>query len=128
MSIKSWLKVLERLDKKIKTRKCCKSFHQFTYLKRQRPRYYQKPKYVVLQSRADCQNSNKEKSQSPRNVRFDTDSKKLRVNNCTSQCMSSYIEDFIDVPKPTNKALEGLTGMAKRNKEGTIEWKIEDNA
>jgi len=39
--------------------------------------------------------------------------------------MSSYIEDFVDVPKPTNKAVEGLTGMAKRNKEGTIEWKIE---
>jgi len=37
MSIKSWLKVLERLDKKIgeiNTRKRHKSFHHFTYLKK----------------------------------------------------------------------------------------------
>jgi len=40
--------------------------------------------------------------------------------------MSSYIEDFVDVPKPTNEAITGLTGMAKGNKEGTVEWKIED--
>jgi len=130
MFLKSWLKVLERLDQQIgaiKTKTSQKSYHQFTYLQRKRPRYHQKPTYVVYQLTADCQDHDKKETQSPRQVRFDTDAKKLRVDNCASRCMSSYIEDFVDVPKPTNETIKGLTGTAKGNKEGTIEWKIEDD-
>ena len=60
-------------------------------------------------------------------MRFDTDSKNLRVDNGASRCMSSHIEDFVDVPKQTNLGVEGLTGTAKGNFEGTIEWRIEDD-
>ena len=41
--------------------------------------------------------------------------------------MSSYIEDFIDVPQPTNESVRGVVGSANNNKKGTIQWSIEDD-
>ena len=41
--------------------------------------------------------------------------------------MSSYIEDFIDVPQPTNESVHGVVGSTNNNKKGTIQWSIEDD-
>jgi len=41
--------------------------------------------------------------------------------------MSPFIDDFIDVPKPTNRSILGLFGRTNNNMEGTVEWKIEDD-
>ena len=41
--------------------------------------------------------------------------------------MSSYIEDVIDVPQPTNESVRGVVGSVNNNKKGTIQWSIEND-
>jgi len=126
MLLKSWLKGWNELDKwlsQIKTKKRYK--YKFTHLRCKRSKQYRKPRFIVMHAPADCHCV--DESHRPREVHFDTDSRKLRVDNGASRCMSSYIEDFIDVPRPTNRGVRGVIGTANNNKVGTIQWRIEDD-
>ena len=74
---------------------------------------------IILQSEYE--------DQQPQEVKFDTDSKKLRIDNGASKSMSPHIEDFIDVPTDTNRTILGIASSTNSTKEGTIEWRIEDD-
>ena len=112
--LKAWNNLDERICK-MKTKRRRKYYHPTTY---QRKKGQRLPPFIILQSSIEGQ---------PIEVRFDTDSKKLRVDNGASRCISPHIEDFIDVPKDTNRSILGILGSTNSNKEGTIEWKIEDD-
>ena len=73
-----------------------------------------------------CDNEMKDK-QKPRTFIIDDDSKELLVDNEASRCISSHIEDFIDTPKPVDRAILGIGGVVKGNMEETVEWQIEDD-
>jgi len=95
MFLKSWLKILKKIDEQIsqiRTKRRRITCHHFTYLKRKRPKVFRKPGYQMYQA-TDGFHPEAHK------MRFDTDSKNLRVDNGASRCMSSHIEDFVDVPK-----------------------------
>jgi hypothetical protein len=61
-------------------------------------------------------------------TRFDTDSIRLKGNNCASASMSPYIGDFIDAPiKCKNVRIKGFKATSSEVYTGTIQWKIEDD-
>ena len=99
--------------------------HHFTYLRYRRPKQYRKPSARFLEH-VKCQ-AHVANSHEARHVYFDTDSGEMTVDNGAETSMSSYIEDFIDVPVPCNKVVDGVNGSADGNMEGTIRWPIEDD-
>ena len=113
--LKIWTALDERVNK-IRTKRCHRYYHLSTYQKKQR---HKKPPIIILQSEYE--------DQQPQEVRFDTDSKKLRVDNGASKSMSPHIEDFIDVPTDTKRTILGIASATNSTKEGTIEWRIEDD-
>ena len=60
-------------------------------------------------------------------VRFDSDSKRIRIDNCASFCISNDPTDFITTLKPVKKKLKGLGGTLTKVQSGTIQWDIEDD-
>ena len=58
---------------------------------------------------------------------FDSDSRPLYVDNCASRSISSWIEDFVDPPKPIKRKLEGVASTTHGLSIGTIKWTIEDD-
>jgi hypothetical protein len=64
----------------------------------------------------------------PRSVRFDTDSKLIRIDNCASKCISPHLEDFIGETRETSKRVKGIGGTIVQGiRVGTIKWQIEDD-
>ena len=60
---------------------------------------------------------------------YDTDSFPIKVDNCSTRCMTNSLHDFENgVSKPTSYSLEGITGHSDRGRIriGTIVWRIED--
>ena len=82
--------------------------------------------HEVFQAEGDSCNSGEDNKEA-RQVRFDTDSRSLRIDNHASKCISAYIDDFIDVPRPTRQVVAGIGGKISNNMEGTIEFAIEDD-
>jgi hypothetical protein len=61
-------------------------------------------------------------------VHFDTDSRLLCSDNCTTRSISPYIKDFINPPiAVTNKKVKGIGGLVSNVMTGTIQWKIKDD-
>ena len=60
-------------------------------------------------------------------ARFDTDTKTIRIDNCSSYCISNDKRDFIMPLKRINKKLKGLGGTLTEVYSGTIKWSIEDD-
>jgi hypothetical protein len=63
-------------------------------------------------------------------VRFDTDSVPVKIDNCCTQTMSGYLEDFI--PSTLNKVSnKHVHGFAKTRSvithQGTVRWGITDD-
>jgi hypothetical protein len=58
---------------------------------------------------------------------FDPDSKKIRIDNCASYCISNDQQDFQDHPRPINKQVKGIGGIIKEIMTGTIVWFLEDD-
>jgi hypothetical protein len=61
-------------------------------------------------------------------TRFDSDSKPIAIDNCSSQCLTNSRSDFM--PGTTtrcNVAILGVGGQVKCNVKGTVSWTIEDN-
>jgi len=66
---------------------------------------------------------------SPCSGPFDMDSELMGIDNRCSACISHQIEDFIDVPQPTQCAITGFMGSKVPNfQQGTILWRWEDDA
>jgi len=65
---------------------------------------------------------------SERRSQFDVDSRLIGVDNRCSVCLSGYIEDFEEPPKPTNKVIKGFNGKFTGGiMEGTMVTPIEDD-
>ena len=60
------------------------------------------------------------------NVRFDSDSFDIAIDNCASQCITNNKEDFIGTPKKVNHTVHGV-GTAPITLQGTVSWAIEDD-
>ena len=121
------VKVWDKIEKRIGKFKTNRRQKHFTYMTR---RIRIKSKLTIhcmaYQSEFDtCDEDGDNKE--PRQVHFDTDAKDLRVDNGASKCISSYIEDFIDIPRPVNKSIIGIGGILTHNMEGTVEWQIQDD-
>jgi hypothetical protein len=58
---------------------------------------------------------------------FDTDSMLMRVDNCTTACMSPHKSDFIMPLVPICKTITGVGGTLKGIMTGTMKMVIEDD-
>jgi len=61
-------------------------------------------------------------------TRFDSDSKKIRIDNCASYSISHDLEDFVKPPKAIDKRIKDIGGTLSNVKQGTIRWFIEDDS
>ena len=62
-------------------------------------------------------------------VRFDTDTKPIRVDDGCSACISPYIDDFIGPLEDTNKTIKSFAGARMDNpKMGTLRWQWADDS
>ncbi len=64
--------------------------------------------------------------QQPGRARYDTDSKLIRIDNCSSYSTSFDKNDFITPLKPVRQKVKGLEGVLNGLQTGTIEWMVED--
>ena len=107
---KSWIKIVENIDKRvsrIKTRKRRQASD--SYSPHRRVKKKMGCNHYVFQAEGDfCESG--EDNMAARKVSFDTDSGDLRVDNHASRCISSFIDDFIDVPKPIDQTIQGIGG------------------
>jgi hypothetical protein len=61
-------------------------------------------------------------------ISFDSDTRRVKVNNCASRCLSHDIDDFEGPMHPCDKKLAPITGTdVKGLMLGTIKWTIEDD-
>jgi hypothetical protein len=60
-------------------------------------------------------------------ARFDTNTKAIRIDKCSSFCISHDKRDFITPLKKVNKHFKGLGGTLADIYSGTIKWSIEED-
>jgi hypothetical protein len=60
-------------------------------------------------------------------VRWDTDSKSIHIDNCTSFSITNDLKDFESNPESIDKQVKGIGGLIKDINRGTFIWRIEDN-
>jgi hypothetical protein len=65
--------------------------------------------------------------QQPGRARYDTDSKRIRIDNCASYSISFNKNDFITPLKQVRQKVKGLGGVLDGLQTGTIEWMVEDD-
>ena len=62
------------------------------------------------------------------NIRFDTDSAPIGIDNRCTACISHVAQDFIGPLKDTGRTIKGFAGSQTKNvKVGTLVWKWADN-
>jgi hypothetical protein len=60
-------------------------------------------------------------------VQFDSDSKRILIDNCASYSISHDKEDFVGELKPVKRQIKGINGTLGDVQKGTIIWWIEDD-
>ena len=65
----------------------------------------------------------------PKLATFDTDSYTIKVDNCCTKSISSYLDDFIESQVPlTTRRVKGVQGYVTGPVyQGTIKWNITDD-
>ena len=58
-------------------------------------------------------------------LRFDSDSKELRIDNCLTASITNTLSDFVGKPKVVSVNVKGVGGLVKTTHKGTIKWRIE---
>jgi hypothetical protein len=59
---------------------------------------------------------------------FDSDSKQIAINNCSSRCLTNSRNDFLPgTVTPCNIGILGVGGRVKCKLKGTVSWTIEDD-
>jgi hypothetical protein len=62
------------------------------------------------------------------NTRFDSDSKQIAIDNCSSRCLTNSRADFLPgTVTGCNVAILGVGGRVKCNVKGTVSWTIKDD-
>ena len=68
-------------------------------------------------------------SRHARQVRFDSDSYDIMVDNCCSYSITNNLADYITAPTTAHVQVRGYAGATSNaNKVGTVKWRIEDDA
>lgn len=62
----------------------------------------------------------------PTSCKFDKDSVKIAIDNCSSYCRTPNMQDFIEPPGACNIPISGL-GDVQVKKIGTVKWSILDD-
>ena len=65
--------------------------------------------------------------QDPNACRFDSDSKRLRIDNCLTASITNDKGDFVGKPIVVNVMVNGVGGLVRATHKGTVRWKIEDD-
>ena len=106
-------------------RKVARNMHQNT-LSRNKKRI---GKYIVMSVLAMATGDRMTINQMGQRVsRFDTDSESIGIDNRCSACISHRIEDFIDNPQESNRAIKGFGGTRIENvMKGTLKWRWYDD-
>jgi hypothetical protein len=60
-------------------------------------------------------------------VRWDTDSKSIHIDNCALFSITNDLKDFESNPESIDKQVKGIGGLINGIKRGTIIWRIEDD-
>jgi hypothetical protein len=60
-------------------------------------------------------------------LRFDSDSKELRIDNCLTASITNTMSDFVGKPQVVKVTVKGVGGLVKTTHKGTIKWRIEDD-
>ena len=122
-TMKSYRSKYKHKHKCAKTSRGCNNCDQ-TKNERESDRKQSTPMAYVFQS----DDENDESDLRPRTVKFDTDSKLIRIDNCASKCISPHIGDFVGETRPTSRRVKGIGGtIVKGIRVGTIKWSIEDD-
>ena len=59
---------------------------------------------------------------------FDSDSKPIAIDNCSSRCLTNSSRDFLPgTVEGCNVAVSGVGGLIRCKKKGTVSWTIEDD-
>lgn len=58
----------------------------------------------------------------PIKTEFDTDSFPIRIDTCSSYCMSPSKKDFVSELRHTNAVIRGIGGSVQRPMTGTLQW------
>ena len=66
-------------------------------------------------------------SQDSNGLRFDSDSKKLRIDNCLTASITNVIGDFVGKPIAVNVNVKGVGGLVQATHRGTVRWRLEDD-
>jgi hypothetical protein len=63
-----------------------------------------------------------------RSAAFDSDSKPIAIDNCSSRCLTNSRQDFLPgTVSRCNVAVSGVGGLIKCKTKGTVSWTIEDD-
>jgi hypothetical protein len=60
-------------------------------------------------------------------LRFDSDTKQLRVDNCLTASITNTIGDFVGKPKVVHVNVKGVGGLVQATHIGTVKWRLEDD-
>jgi hypothetical protein len=104
-------------------------YNNTTTRKKTRPKRDNDGTLILDCMTADQENETHSRCKNKRlRTRFDTDSIRLKVDNCAIASMLPCIGDFIDAPiKCKNVRIKGFTATSSEVYTGTIQWKIEDD-
>ena len=61
------------------------------------------------------------------NAQFDTDSALLRIDNCTTACISNRIEDFEGPLTPMRHKIQGIGNVMRAKQKGTFIFSLEND-
>jgi hypothetical protein len=59
-------------------------------------------------------------------LRFDTDSYKIGIDNCASCCVTDNKQDFVGLVTRSNTIVKGIRGNQNGNWIGTVKWPVTD--
>jgi hypothetical protein len=63
-----------------------------------------------------------------RSAAFDSDSKPIAIDNCSSRCLTNSVQDFLPgTVRKCNVAVSGVGGLIKCQTKDTVSWTIEDD-
>ena len=118
-SLKTWTrKLLRGLDNRIMSIKTPRTYQKrrYTVTRRERGMFV-----ILAMSVIAMRAEGPEACHGEHNIRFDTDSEAIGVDNRCSGCISYKIEDFVGVSKDSHRTIKGFGGTRTKNiKIGTI--------
>jgi hypothetical protein len=74
-----------------------------------------------------CATSLQQVTHNKEDLRFDTDSYKISINNCASFCLTDNKQDFVGLLTCSNTTIKGIRGNQNGTWIGTVKWPVTDD-